>query len=156
MSNFRAIFLGFVVAAIVLLFSDARRGNTAVSVQNTGEVNYTIPAGATTSPMAIQANNTPVTYNIAVTGGTQRGVSSVVLCYTTASPPTLAWSGHCPSVLAAGGVAVGGSTTTLNSTTIVPLNAGADVFLRVSNALNKVEIFNTADTTVNVTLEWVH
>jgi hypothetical protein len=154
MSTYRAVFLGFLVAAIALVIADARRGNTSVSVPNHAEVNYVIPAGTSTTPVAVPANNSPVTFNLSVIGGTTRGVSSVVICYSTAAPATLAWAGHCPTSGGSGATAVAGSTTTVSGTSIIPLNSTGDVLLRVSSALNKVELVNNSASSVNAVLEW--
>jgi hypothetical protein len=156
MSTFRAVFLGFVVAAIALVIADARRVNSAVAVPSHIEVTYTIPAGAAAPGVALPVSNSPVTINLAVVSGAIRGASSVLMCHTTAAPATMAWCGHSPVSDNPGGTTVGGSTTTANGATIVFLNAPGDVVLRISNAVNKVEIFNGTASTVTAVLEMTY
>lgn len=154
MSTFRAIILGLVAAAVVLVVGDAQRGDTATYVTNNGKSSYVIAPGTASTAFTLPATNQTVTLNAAVTAGGTRGVCSGVLCYTNAAPATLAWTGHAPSA-ATGASAFGGSTTA-TGTSILPLNVPANVYLRVGSALNKVEIFNDSSTTVNATIEWTY
>jgi hypothetical protein len=154
MSTYRAVFLGFLIAAIVLLIGDARRANTATTAPTHGEFLYTIAAGASSPPVLMPATNSPVTFNLATTTGPNRGTSSVVVCYSNAAPATITWSGHSPNpATVSGGAAVGGSTTS-TGTDIVPLDTNASIFLRVSSVLNKLEIFNGSGGAVSAVLVW--
>lgn len=153
MSTFRAVFLGFLVAAIVLVIGDVRRVNSATSVPNTTEITYTIPPNTASAPITFAATNSPITFNLAVIGGATRGTSTTVVAYSTAAPSTLAWTSRGPVSGGTGAVVSGGSTTTANGATIVPLNSNGDVVLRVSSAVNKVEVFNASANTANVVLE---
>ena len=156
MSTYRAVFLGFLVAAIVLLIGDARKGNTAAAVPTHGEFIYSLPAGASSTPLTLPASNSPITINLSTTTGTNRGISTVVLCHTNAAPATLVWTGRVYSTSnTTGGVAVGGSTTS-TGTMIIPLDTTGNVILRVSNALNKIEVFNGTGTAVNTVFEWTY
>lgn len=119
------------------------------------EITYTIPNGASSAAFALPATNSPVTVNATILGGTTRGLASAVLCYSTTSPATMAWTGHAPSEVP-GGVVLD-EVTTNTGTVIAPLNSPGDVVLRVSStALNKIEIFNDSGATVSAVMEMAY
>jgi hypothetical protein len=155
MSTFRAAFIGFVVAAIVLMLGDARRGDSAVSGPNHVETTYTIPAGGSSAPLTLPVSNSPVTVNLSVVSGTDVGTSSAVLTYST-TEGALSWSGHCPNSGMSGGAVMGGTMTVGFNSPFMPLNDVGSVELGVSTALNKIAVFNGVNAQVKVVVEMVY